>query len=67
MRLIMKKKGVKLNYSAYSQNKTFLEFNLTVVRVVGFIVQHQFIIDKVEGVGARLERVCDHFIDELGW
>jgi hypothetical protein len=40
---------------------------LTVVRVVGFVVQHKFVIDKVERVGSRLEGIGNHLVDELRW
>jgi len=37
----------------------------TVVRVISFVVQHQIVINKVERIGARLEGIRNHFVDEI--
>ena len=35
-------------------------FDSPAVSIVGFVVHYQLVVDKVEAVGARLERILDH-------
>lgn len=41
------------------------QISLTIIRVVGFVVQDKLIIHEVKGVGARLEWMSDHLVDEI--
>lgn len=61
-----KKKVSKEFFSAFGQKK-LPGMCLTVVRIVGFVVQHKFIIDKVERVGSSLEGIGNHLVDKFRW
>jgi hypothetical protein len=51
------------NASHRWRHRPFLSIRLSVVGVVSFVVHDKLVVDKVEAVGARLERILDHVRD----